>query len=203
MRDKKMNITMKKELKKKELLSAAYILFISKGVEKTSIDDIAKTAKLGKGTFYLYFNDKSDILDNLILRKSNEIIREGLKKTEKSDKADFKEKTLMFIDYIIDVFENNKSLLKLIKKNISTGVYKKAVNSQDEYGDIKFALDIFIKNLIEEGIDKEEAEITLFMIIELVGSISYTSIIFNEPACIKSVKPVLFKKIRAMLEYKK
>lgn len=203
MRDKKMNITMKKELKKKELLSAAYSLFISKGVEKTSIDDIAKTAKLGKGTFYLYFKDKSDILDNLILRKSNEIIREGLKKTEKFDKADFKEKTLMFIDYIIDVFENNKSLLKLIKKNISTGVYKKAINSLDEYGDIKFALDIFIKNLIEEGIDREEAEITLFMIIELVGSISYTSIMFNEPTDIRAVKPVLFKKIRGMLEYRK
>ena len=109
----------------------------------------------------------------------------------------------MFIDYIIDVFENNKSLLKLIKKNISTGVYKKAINSLDEYGDIKFALDIFIKNLVEEGIDREEAEITLFMIIELVGSISYTSIMFDEPTDIKAVKPVLFKKIRGMLEYKK
>ncbi|MGN0143671.1 MAG: TetR/AcrR family transcriptional regulator, partial [Clostridium sp.] len=183
-------------------LSAAYNLFISRGVEKTSIDDIAKTAKLGKGTFYLYFKDKSDILYNLILKKSNEIIKEGLKKTEKLENVDFKEKTLVFIDYIIEVFENNKPLLKLIKKNISTGVYKKAINSSEEYADIQLVLDIFIKSLIEEGADKEEAEITLFMIIELVGSISYTSIIFNEPADINTVKPILFRKIRTMLESK-
>ena len=195
-----MNITMKKELKEKKLLSAAYNLFISRGIEKTSIDDIVKMAKVGKGTFYLYFRDKYDILDKIILRKSNQVIRECLKETEKLAITDFKERTLIFIDYIIKVFENNHSLIKLINKNISRGLYKKAINDPKGYDDVKLVLDIFINNLIKEGFNKEEAEMTLFMIIELVGSICYTTILFSEPTDINTIKPILFKKIRAMLE---
>ena len=36
---------------------------------------------------------------------------------------------------------------------------------------------------------------TLFMIIELVGSVCFTTIIFKEPTDIESIKPILFKKI--------
>ena len=197
-----MNITMKKELKEQELLSAAYELFISRGEEKTSIDDIVKTAKIGKATFYLYFKDKYDILNKIILKKSNQIIKECLEKTDKLETIDFKERTLVFIDYIINVFEANPSLLKLINKNISWGLYRKAIMNPKEYDDVKRVLDIFISNLIREGINKEEAGMTLFMIIELVGSISYTTIIFKEPTDIQTIKPVLFKKIRAMIESK-
>lgn len=46
----------------------------------------------------------------------------------------------------------------------------------------------------------EEAEMTLFMIFELVGSVCFTTIILKEPTDIESIKPVLFKKILAMLK---
>ena len=68
-----------------------------------------------------------------------------------------------------------------------------------EYDDVKRVLDIFIKNLTNEGMKKEEAEMTLFMIIELVGSVCFTTIILKEPTDIDSIKPVLFKKILAMI----
>ena len=119
-----MNITMKKELKERELLSAAYKLFISRGIEKTSIDDIVKMANVGKGTFYLYFKDKYEILNKIILKKSNEVIKDCLEKTDKLGIIDFKERTLIFIDLIIKLFESNQSLLKLINKNISWGLYR-------------------------------------------------------------------------------
>ncbi|MGG7187118.1 TetR/AcrR family transcriptional regulator, partial [Clostridium butyricum] len=57
-----------------------------------------------------------------------------------------------------------------------------------------------INNLMNEGMDKKEAELTLFMVIELVGSICYTTIIFKEPTDINTIKPILFKKVRAMIE---
>lgn len=196
-----MNITMKKKLKEKELLSAAYKLFTSRGIEKTSIDDIVKMAKVGKGTFYLYFKDKYEILNKIILKKSNYIIKDCLEKTDNLGSVNFKERTLIFIDYIIKVFEENQSLLKLINKNISWGLYRKAIMDPKEYEEVKHVLDVFIGNLINEGMNKEEAEMTLFMIIELVGSVCYTTIIFKEPTDINTIKPVLFKKIKAMIEY--
>ncbi|EKQ58153.1 MULTISPECIES: TetR/AcrR family transcriptional regulator [unclassified Clostridium] len=189
----------KKQLKEKELLSAAYNLFLKNGIEKTSIDDIAKNAGVAKGTFYLYFSDKYDILNKLILQKSNEIIREGLAKTNSSGIEDFKARTLFFIDYIINYLKNNVSLLKLINKNISWGLYRKAIMKPETYDNVKKVLDIFIKNLTNEGISKEEAEMTLFMIIELVGSVCFTTIILKEPTDIETIKPILFKKILAMI----
>ena len=195
-----MNITMKKELKERELLSAAYKLFISRGIEKTSIDDIVKMANVGKGTFYLYFKDKYEILNKIILKKSNEVIKDCLEKTDKLGIIDFKERTLIFIDLIIKLFESNQSLLKLINKNISGGLYRTAMMDQKEYDEVKHVLDVFINNLMNEGMDKKEAELTLFMVIELVGSICYTTIIFKEPTDINTIKPILFKKVRAMIE---
>jgi AcrR family transcriptional regulator len=88
----------KKQLKERELFLAAYNLFIENGIEKTSIDDISKNAGVAKGTFYLYFNDKYDILNKLILQKSNEIIKEGLAKTNDLGIESFRERTLFFIN---------------------------------------------------------------------------------------------------------
>lgn len=201
MKDKKVSVVNKKKaLKEKELLSSAYKLFIDQGIEKTSIDDIAKNASVAKGTFYLYFKDKYDLLNQLILLKSNEIIKEAMEETNKLGINDFRERTLSFINYIINYLKDNFLLLKLINKNISWGLYRKAIMKPEEYEEVKKVLDIFIGNLTNEGMEKEEAEMTLFMIIELVGSICFTTIILGEPTDIETIKPILFKKILAMIK---
>lgn len=195
----KMSITAKKELKEKELYIAGYELFLKKGIEKTSIGDIVERAGVAKGTFYLYFKDKYDLLDKLILQKSNNIIREALEKTNATGIEDFKDRTLFFIDYIINFFKDNEDLLRVINKNMSWGLYRKAMMKPKEYDEVKQVLDIFINNLINSGMDKNEAEMTLFMIIELVGSVCFTTIIFKEPTDIEGIKPILLKKVSAMI----
>lgn len=201
MENKKITLTTKKkELKEKELLLAAYKLFIDNGIEKTSIDDIVKKAGVAKGTFYLYFKDKYDILNQLILQKSNQIMKEALEKTNDLGIEDFRERTLAFIDYIINYLKDNVALLKLINKNISWGLYRKAIMKPKEYEEVKKVLDIFVLNLTNEGMQIDEAEMTLFMIIELVGSICFTTIILKEPTEIDKIKPILFKKILAMIK---
>lgn len=196
---KKMSITAKKKLKEKELYTAGYELFLKNGIEKTSIGDIAERAGVAKGTFYLYFKDKYDLLDKLILQKSNNIIREALEKTDDMGISDFKKRTLFFIDYIINFFKENENLLRLINKNMSWGLYRRAMMKPKEYEEVKKVLNVFINNLMNEGMDKNEAEMTLFMIIELVGSVCFTTIVFKEPTDIDGIKPVLLKKILAMI----
>ena len=48
----------KKQEKRRALLEAAYDLFLERGAAKTSVEDITSRAKVAKGTFYLYFQDK-------------------------------------------------------------------------------------------------------------------------------------------------
>lgn len=52
----------KKQETRKAIMQAAITLFSEKGFEKTSIEELARAAGIGKGTIYGYFQTKSDIL---------------------------------------------------------------------------------------------------------------------------------------------
>ena len=56
----------KKEIRKKELLNIAYKLFMTKGYENTSVDEIIAEAKIAKGTYYYYFESKEATLEKVI-----------------------------------------------------------------------------------------------------------------------------------------
>ena len=60
-----MSVEEKKLAKKLRLLDAAYELFGSKGVNLTAVDEVVRLAGVAKGTFYLYFKDKYDLLDQM------------------------------------------------------------------------------------------------------------------------------------------
>lgn len=56
----------KGERRKQELLRIAYQLFIQKGYEGTSIDDIIAEAHIAKGTYYYHFPSKEATLEEVI-----------------------------------------------------------------------------------------------------------------------------------------
>ena len=198
--DELSKVVIKKKKKEKELFSAAYELFTTKGANNTAIDDIVKKAGVAKGTFYLYFKDKYDIINKLILQKSSIIITEALDEMQNQGLHEFNDKTIFFINYVIDYFKKNKLMLKLINKNFSIGIYRRALLRREEYAEVEEVVNFFIENLIKNNMEKKEAEITLFMVFELVGSICYSSIIMGEPTDIDSIKPILFKKIVTLIE---
>lgn len=47
------------------LLQAALGLFLERGLESVTVDDIAREAGMAKGNFYRYFKDKDDLVDAL------------------------------------------------------------------------------------------------------------------------------------------
>ena len=117
----------KKQIKKENLLSSAYNLFIKKGINDTSISDIVNEAGVAKGTFYLYFKDKWEIHEAVIIEKSKKLFNDAIIYTDKKNLLNFPDKIISIIDYIIDVLSNNKDLIKLINKNLSLGLYNKNI----------------------------------------------------------------------------
>lgn len=52
--------------RRKEIVAAATTLFIQKGFEKTSVNDILKIVGIAKGTFYYYFKSKEEVLEAVV-----------------------------------------------------------------------------------------------------------------------------------------
>ena len=50
------------EKRKQELLKIAYDMFLSRGYEDTSVDDMIEAAQIAKGTYYYYFSSKEQML---------------------------------------------------------------------------------------------------------------------------------------------
>jgi AcrR family transcriptional regulator len=192
-------ISAKKMLKEKDLFEAAYDLFISKGFQNTAIDDIVKKAGVAKGTFYLYFKDKYDIIDRIILKKSAGVLRGALEGTLPHQCDSFEDKMIYFIDNIIESLRKDKGLLKLLYKNLSWGLFRKAIANPDENREMKYIMEILTEDMKKSGYSIQDIEMNLFMIIELTGSVCYSAIILEEPDNIDAMKPVLFNTIKKIL----
>ncbi|OWT66389.1 TetR/AcrR family transcriptional regulator [Candidimonas nitroreducens] len=64
------------EVRVGDLMSAAAALFIAKGIEATTVNDIVERAGVGKGTFYHYFETKEDVIVALRERFSRDFTAE-------------------------------------------------------------------------------------------------------------------------------
>ena len=194
-----------KEEKENRLLNTAFRLFTEKRIKETSIQEIVDNASVAKGTFYLYFRDKYEIRDILIVKKSQKLFEDSLKSLRKNYISDFSDSIIYIINHVIDEVTKNPLLLKLISKNLSWGVYNKAVlNIYDKTGnDTNNELtlhDLFINGIKENNIKLSNPDVTLFMIIELVGSTCFNSILYKEPLPIEEYKPYLYKTIRNLIK---
>lgn len=190
-----------KQLKKKnDLFKAAYDLFETDGINNTAISDIAKKAGVGKGTFYLYFKDKYDILDQIILKKSTEILEESLLSAKNFEFVDSADAVIFVTDYILEYLKRNKMLLRIVYKNLSVSLYKRVLKDENNYKELADVLRLYATNMKKDyGYTEQDAMRLLFIIMEMVSSIAYSTIIENEPENIDEIRPILFSSIQKMI----
>lgn len=198
---------MKKEKdpqKESRLLSSAFKLFIGKGFKETSIQEIVDDAGVAKGTFYTYFKDKYELRNVLVARKSNKLFNDAYKELQKSDIKKLDDQVIFVIDYIIDALSKNQLLLQFITKNLSWGIYAKAINELYQNDSTENNVyQLFLNGINEQNIKLENPEVTFYMIIELVSSTCFNSILYKEPLPINEFKPYLYQAIRNLINENK
>jgi AcrR family transcriptional regulator len=190
-----------KEGKENRLLNTAYKLFTEKGIKNTSIQEIVDMANVAKGTFYLYFKDKYELRDILIVKKSQKLFSDALKSLKKNYISNFSDSIIYIVNYVIDELTKNPLLVRFIAKDLSWGIFNKAFTEiynktapKDES-----VYDLFIAGIKENNIKLKNPEVTLYMIIELVSSTCFNSILYNEPLPIEEYKPFLYDSIRKLM----
>lgn len=113
---------MKTEERKKELVKKAYELFITKGYENTSVDDIIASAGIAKGTYYYHFESKEQILEEVV----NMMIDKGVEKAKTIVQSDFKlEEKLVYTILALRVTPEEQSMQDTIHEKENIVLHKK------------------------------------------------------------------------------
>lgn len=193
----------KKKQKRESLLGAAFSLFTSQGINDTSISDIVRKANMAKGTFYLYFKDKFDIRDKLIISKATQLFYHAAQEMKKngltdSDSATLEDAIIFIADSVINELNEDKRLLGFISKNLSWGVFHNLLVASDEGSGYSF-YDGYQIMLDESGRKFRNPELMLYMIVELINSTCHNVILNQEPVTLAELKPELYNVIRDII----
>jgi AcrR family transcriptional regulator len=101
-----------KDNRKKLILKSARTLFFKKGFNNVTVDEIAKSSELGKGSIYLYFNSKEEIYVQILLNDIEDFNQQvSVLLNKKKIAADL----LIEFSYIyVDFFFNDGELFRIL-----------------------------------------------------------------------------------------
>lgn len=189
-------ITKKKNEKYTKILDTALGLFEKNGTHLVSIDEIVKGAGVAKGTFYLYFKDRYDLISTLIIEKASKYMSLLSDEYEPRDFGDVSTSVRHYIEYLSDFLQKNKTLCILIEKNLNTCVNAVA---QTKEGPIKELYEKIFAELINCGFAEAEARAKLYLYIELIVSSCCNAIIRETPYTIEELRPHLCQIIESSI----
>lgn len=189
-------ITKKKNEKYTKILDTALGLFEKNGTHLVSIDEIVKGAGVAKGTFYLYFKDRYDLISTLIIEKASKYMSLLSDEYEPRDFGDVATSVRHYIEYLSDFLQKNKTLCILIEKNLNTCVNAVA---QTKEGPIKELYEKIFSELVNCGVAEAEARAKLYLYIELIVSSCCNAIIRETPYTIEELKPHLCQIIESSI----
>ncbi|WP_024955908.1 TetR/AcrR family transcriptional regulator [Sulfurospirillum arcachonense] len=140
-----------KDEKKRSIAIAAINLIAENGLQKTSMESIAKAAKVGKGTVYLYFSTKEEIVLE-IWDYVYKLIDNGKEKQYKNTKSP-SEKIAIFFDFSLIVEEELiTKLLKIFANNMAVILTSSHEGLRSNY-ELSEENDLSkLKDILQEGI---------------------------------------------------
>ena len=101
-----------KDSRKKLILKSARTLFFKKGFNNVTVDEIAKSSELGKGSIYLYFNSKEEIYAQILLNDIEDFNQQvSVLLSKKKIAADL---LVEFSNIYVDFFFNDGELFRIL-----------------------------------------------------------------------------------------
>lgn len=194
--------TNKKLEKKQKLLETAFQLFRSAGVSSTAIDDVVKSAGIARGTFYLYFKDKSDLLEQLIMYKSTETMKEILvyaRQAMTDEAAEFDVTVRRVLEMYVDFLVEHRDILMVLHKNFSACM-RDFPRFYDDEADGMF--EVVMQKFEAEGFSAEETPKTLFIVINMIDSVCSDAIMYGRPFPLEEIRDTVIDAAMAIFRNK-
>lgn len=186
-------IAQKKNEKYQKLIVSAFELFERNGVSGVSIDEIVKKAGVAKGTFYLYFQDKFDLISKLILKKATDFLQElhlDAENIQIQNDEDLNLCVPRFVDILVDFLVKNKTLTVLIDKNIDVCVNALIAHRE---GVVKALYNNILAFFEQRGFSEEEIRIKMYIYISMIVSSCCNALLRAKPYTLRELKPQLYE----------
>ncbi len=146
----------RKEARPAELLEAALTLFVEKGFAATRSEEVAKAAGVSKGTLYLYFPSKEELLKAVIQHFMGTEIETGIQEAAAADGPIAEIMETLLVNWWTRIYEGPAS-----------GVFKLMITEVRNFPEIgQFWVErvvapgqAIVTGLIQRGIDRGEFEV--------------------------------------------
>ncbi|MGX8850868.1 TetR/AcrR family transcriptional regulator [Amedibacillus sp. YH-ame10] len=184
--------------KSARIQQAAIALFKEQGVESTSVNEIVKRANVAKGTFYLYYKDKSALISQILTKQHGTLINEIVNRSYEKSKKQGSCWKQTFVEELIQNHRCNPLLLKTIQKNMPY------ILDTEEHRSIVFKeverLEEFLSLWKREG---EEDRMTLnrmMLLMEIVSVICYNALSFDHPDILENLLPEVKRVAKCIMD---
>lgn len=140
-----MRIVKEAAIRRNEILDAAEHLFVTKGFDKTSTNDILDQVGIARGTLYYHFRSKEDILNAMIERITDTLVERAGKIVSRKDMPVLQRLTEMMLALNLDS-DLGHEIMEQVHKPQNALMHQK----MQEY--LLAGIIPLITGLVEEGI---------------------------------------------------
>jgi len=183
---------LKKNEKKGIITRVAQKIFSRYGLIKTTVDEIAKAARMGKASLYHYFKSKEDIFREVV-EKENKLLTEKIQEAINKEDSP-QEKIRVYIITRMKYLNELANIHSALKDDyLDHYAFIEKIRERNFQEEIET-----IKNILKEGVKKEifkirDIELTSFAIISALKGLEY-------PWSVETPLPEVEKNIDKLME---
>ena len=188
----------KKELvtafRTREILAAARKLMERRGLEAVTMEEIAGAAGVAKGTIYLYFPSKDELIQALITRVGENLLQdiEAIVQAPGSPPAKIQRVASLLLDYLSReraIFPSYASDSQQSWRGSHKGYWRQLQEMEEKFFDL--VTPVFIQGIAAGHFIPANPRLLTFMLRGLVRSVGYYQMTEGQEEAVKEALPVL------------
>jgi AcrR family transcriptional regulator len=142
------------EFRCNEILDAARQIFAKKGFADATMDEIAATSGLAKGTLYLYFKSKRDVYLRTLQHGSTELLKRVTANTQEVTGVRAKLRTT--IATRVEYAEENRDFIKIYLTEFINVTHPASINK--DFRDVQLKLAQGVEQVLRDAVDHGEIQ---------------------------------------------
>lgn len=173
--------------RRKQIVEAAAQSFALFGYKATTMDQVAKIAKVGKGTIYTFFTNKEELFDEILQQLIHEM--KEIADREIAEDRPFIDKLYRVLDRVLDYRSRHELAMKLSQelRDFGTPMAKEALAKMEQ--ELLEYIEREVRVAMERGEVKQgDPKVVSFVMLQLYKALTTEWNKLNEPLDKEAIK---------------